>query len=84
MVVVHAADAVDVQRDPRGHGERVEDVRDHLAREVADLFPLLREVRPVKRVARRTKSSSATQYGREEMSTTARDSASSSGAYAEP
>ena len=44
MVVVHPADAVDVERDPRGHGERVEDVRDHLAREVTDLFPLLREV----------------------------------------
>ena len=40
MVVVLAAQDVYVQRTPRCHGERVEYVRKHLCREVANLFAL--------------------------------------------
>jgi hypothetical protein len=41
VVVVLSPKAVDVQRDVGCYRERMEDVRDHLARQVADLFPFL-------------------------------------------
>lgn len=50
MVVVDAANDVDVQRDARGLRERLEHVRDHFAAEVADLLAheleVAAEVRP--------------------------------------
>ncbi len=54
MVVVVAPEAVDVQRDPRGLGEALEAVRQHLRAQVADLLALEAEVRhaegPVRKV----------------------------------
>lgn len=40
MVVVEAPQDVDMERDASCLGERVEYVRNHLTREVANLFPL--------------------------------------------
>ena len=45
MVVVLAAEHVDVKRHAGRHGERVEDVREHLRREVPDLLALQLQVR---------------------------------------
>lgn len=45
MVVVLAAEDVDVERDAGSDRERVEDVREHLRREVPDLLALQPEVR---------------------------------------
>ena len=45
MVIVLAAEDVNVERDPGSDGERVEDVREHLCREVPDLLALQPEVR---------------------------------------
>ena len=54
MVVVLPAQDVDVQRHASCDGERVEDVREHLRGEVADLLALEAElddaVRPVRQV----------------------------------
>lgn len=44
MVVVLSPEHVDVKGDARGLRERLEHVRDHLGREVADLFPLQLQV----------------------------------------
>ena len=45
MVVVLPSEHVDMECDPSGDGERVEYVREHLSREVADLLPLQLQVR---------------------------------------
>ncbi len=44
MMVVLPAEHVDMQRHARRDGERVEDVREHLRREVPDLFAFDAEV----------------------------------------
>ena len=44
MVIVRAPQNVDVQRAAGRHGEGVEDVREHLRAEVADLFALDAEI----------------------------------------
>lgn len=43
-MVILAAQHIDVERRPRRNRERVENMRDHLRREVADLFTLEAQV----------------------------------------
>lgn len=54
MVIVLAAQAIDMQRDASALRETLQAVRDHLGRQVADLFALETEVhdaeRPVRKV----------------------------------
>ena len=44
VMVIFAAQDIYVQGHTRGHGKRVKDVREHLRRKVANLFPLYAEI----------------------------------------